>query len=130
MENAHLVEGAERRRAIRYQLEIPASVTVARSRANGEMIGTSADGKTRDVTGNAVRLRLDAHIPRDAELDIWVDRFAHDGEFYVTGLVRWVKPVGHLCEVGVELFEGKLTDIDAWRREFSQWLAEAPRSEV
>lgn len=85
-----------------------------------DLIGTTLSCKAVNLSVGGIQFRADRSVPTGALLDLWVDVASRPGKFFLSGEVRWTRPVAddsgdQEWYVGVQLKSGAATDILDWR---------------
>lgn len=106
---------AERRADLRGAREERLFVRVLSSTASSDLESIIFSGSTEDVSASGLSLVASENLPRDSELELWVEIKGCPGKFLLTGVVRWCQPRGSEFCCGVEFIEADETDFLEWQ---------------
>lgn len=81
-----------------------------------DLVGATLFCMALDASHSGLRLRGYMHLPENTKLDLWVESDSGLNKYFLMSEVRWVRDVaGCNFDMGVELQENPVTDIDSWR---------------
>jgi len=72
-------------------------------------------GSTEDVSASGLSLIASENLPKDSELELWVEIKGCPGKFLMTGVVRWCRSRGSDFCCGVEFTPEDESDFNEWQ---------------
>lgn len=71
-----------------------------------------------DTSAHGMRVTTDRAVPAGCAVDIWVEIDPKRRKLFLSGHVRWSRPLadGDEYELGIVLHSGHATDITTWRK--------------
>ncbi len=106
---------AERRADLRGAREERLFVKVLSSTASTDLESIIFSGSTEDVSSSGLSLVASENLPKDSELELWVEIKGCPGKFLLTGVVRWCRPKGAEFCCGVEFTPTEESDFLEWQ---------------
>jgi len=110
----------ERRESKRETYHTALSLQIVFASVAPSLLGKKLDGETIDISAKGLCIALNYAIPVDCTLDVWVTLKDSSKKYFLSGKVRWTKPIGNQGKFasGIYLFErtDTKTDLNDWKK--------------